>query len=245
MSPLGRWVRAGPGCGDVVSELRVMECNRALTVPVCYIAWGRTWIVGCSRLKAPSDQWKLQGTDSDPRLDPRTQSRSSPQIYPSCGFLTSNGNSSFPVAQAEAPPHPWCVSPNPRPRIWSSCKSCGFDSSPACSHLSPSHPLSRLAVLFSPSRPGLLCLVPSLTCFSSILPTRQGYCCCSVTTLCQTLQPQGLQHVRLLCPPLFPGVCSDSCLLSWWCYQTTSCSVAPFSFCLQSFPAWGSQSIGA
>ena len=153
MSPLGRWVRAGPGCGDVVSELRVMECNRALTVPVCYIAWGRTWIVGCSRLKAPSDQWKLQGTDSDPRLDPRTQSRSSPQIYPSCGFLTSNGNSSFPVAQAEAPPHPWCVSPNPRPRIWSSCKSCGFDSSPACSHLSPSHLLSRVILTILPWAP--------------------------------------------------------------------------------------------
>ena len=31
--------------------------------------------------------------------------------------------------------------------------------------------LTRLAVLFSPSRPGLLCLVPSLTCFNSILPT--------------------------------------------------------------------------
>ena len=82
-------------------------------------------------------------------------------------------------------------------------------------HAATSPPLTRLAVLFSPSRPGLLCLVPSLTCFSSILPTQQGYCCCSVTTLCQTLQPQGLQHVRLLCPALFPGVCSDSCLLSW------------------------------
>ena len=29
-------------------------------------------------------------------------------------------------------------------------------------------------------------------------------------------------------------------LLSWWCYLTISSSVAPFSFCLQSFPASGS-----
>ena len=46
-----------------MSELGVMECNRAVTVPVCYIAWGWTRVVGCSRLKAPSDLWRLQGTD--------------------------------------------------------------------------------------------------------------------------------------------------------------------------------------
>ena len=40
--------------------------------------------------------------------------------------------------------------------------------------------------------------------------------------------------------PLFstiPRVCSNS--LIWWCYQTISSTVAPFSFCLQSFPASG------
>ena len=37
----------------------------------------------------------------------------------------------------------------------------------------------------------------------------------------------------------FTLVCSNSCLLSWWCYLTISSSVAPFSFCLQSFPASG------
>ena len=37
-----------------------------------------------------------------------------------------------------------------------------------------------------------------------------------------------------------PGVCSDSCPLSWWCHPTISSSVIPFSFCLQSFPASGS-----
>ena len=42
------------------------------------------------------------------------------------------------------------------------------------------------------------------------------------------------------CPPLSPGVCSDSCPLSWWCHPTISSSVAPFSSCPQSFPAPGS-----
>ena len=30
---------------------------------------------------------------------------------------------------------------------------------------------------------------------------------------------------------------SNSCPLSWWCHPTISFSVAPFSFCPQSFPA--------
>ena len=70
------------------------------------------------------------------------------------------------------------------------------------------------------------------------------------------LQPQGLQHARLPCPPLSPGVCSNSCPLSLWCHLTILSSVATFSFCLQALPAsesfpmsWpfssGSQSIGA
>ena len=29
-----------------------------------------------------------------------------------------------------------------------------------------------------------------------------------------SLQPHGLQHTKLLCPPLSPRVCSDSCPLS-------------------------------
>ena len=35
-----------------------------------------------------------------------------------------------------------------------------------------------------------------------------------------------LQHTRLLCPPLSPGVCSNSCPLSRWCYLTISSSAA-------------------
>ena len=57
---------------------------------------------------------------------------------------------------------------------------------------------------------------------------------------CLTLRPHGLQHTRLPCPSLSPGVCSDSCPLSWWRYLTISSSVAPFSSCLQSFPGSGS-----
>ena len=47
--------------------------------------------------------------------------------------------------------------------------------------------------------------------------------------VCNFLRPHGLQHARLPCPSLSPGVCSDSCPLSWWCYPSISSSVAPFS----------------
>ena len=71
-----------------------------------------------------------------------------------------------------------------------------------------------------------------------------------------SLWPHGLQHSRLPCPSLSPGVCSSSCPLSWWCHPTISSSVVPFSSCPQSFPAprsfpisqlftLGGQSIGA
>ena len=67
-----------------------------------------------------------------------------------------------------------------------------------------------------------------------------------------SLQPHGLQHARLLCPPLSPGVFSDSCP----CYLAISSSVTPFFSCPQFFLAsgyfpmsWlfasGGQSIGA
>ena len=55
-----------------------------------------------------------------------------------------------------------------------------------------------------------------------------------------SLQPHVLQHTRLLCPPLSPGVFSNFCPLSWWCYLTISSSAISFSFCLQSFRASGS-----
>ena len=52
-----------------------------------------------------------------------------------------------------------------------------------------------------------------------------------------SLPPHGLQLVTLPCPSLSPGVCSDSCPLSQWCYQTISLCAYLFSFCLHSFPA--------
>jgi len=55
-----------------------------------------------------------------------------------------------------------------------------------------------------------------------------------------SLQTHRLQHARLHCPSLSPGVRSNSCPLSWRCYLTISSSAALFSFCLQSCPASGS-----
>ena len=58
---------------------------------------------------------------------------------------------------------------------------------------------------------------------------------CSVVS--NSLWSHGLQHTILPWPSLSPGVCSNSCPLSWWCHPTIS---FPFSSCLQSFPASGS-----
>ena len=57
--------------------------------------------------------------------------------------------------------------------------------------------------------------------------------CCSFGKSCPTvLRPHGLQHTRLLSPPVPPSICSNSNLLSRWCYLTISSSASPFSFCL-------------
>ena len=52
--------------------------------------------------------------------------------------------------------------------------------------------------------------------------------------LSDSLWPHGLQHDKLLCPPLSSRVCLNSCPLS---QLTISSSVISFSSCLQSFPA--------
>ena len=59
----------------------------------------------------------------------------------------------------------------------------------------------------------------------------------SHSVMSDSLWPLGLQHARLRCPSLSPGVCSNSSPLSWSCHPTISSSAAPFSFCLQSYPA--------
>ena len=53
------------------------------------------------------------------------------------------------------------------------------------------------------------------------------------------LWPHGLKHARPPCPSPTLRACSNSCPSSWWCHQTISSSVIPFSW-LQSFPALGS-----
>ena len=62
----------------------------------------------------------------------------------------------------------------------------------------------------------------------------------SLSLMSDSLRPHRLQHARLLYPPLCPRVCSDSRPLIQQCFLTISSSAAPFSFCLQSFPASGS-----
>ena len=59
----------------------------------------------------------------------------------------------------------------------------------------------------------------------------------SYLTLCD---PHGLKHARPPCPSPTPGACSNSGPSSQWCHPIISSSVAPFSSCLQSFPASGS-----
>ena len=69
--------------------------------------------------------------------------------------------------------------------------------------------------------------------------------CCSVLLFSpqgalDSWWPCGLQHARLPCPSLSPGVYSDSCPMSQWCHLNISSSAALFSFCHRSFPALGS-----
>ena len=62
----------------------------------------------------------------------------------------------------------------------------------------------------------------------------------SHSVVSDSLWPHGLQHTRLPYPSPTPGAYSNSRPLSWWCHPTISCSVIPFSSCLQPFPALGS-----
>ena len=77
---------------------------------------------------------------------------------------------------------------------------------------------------------------------------------CLVMSDC--LWPYGLQQARLTCPSLSPRVCSNSCLLSWWCYPNHLILCCPLlllplvfprsgSFLMSQLFLWGSQNIGA
>ena len=50
----------------------------------------------------------------------------------------------------------------------------------------------------------------------------------SHSVMSDSLWPRRLQHVRLPCPSLSPGVCSNSCPLNEWWHLTISSSVVPF-----------------
>ena len=77
----------------------------------------------------------------------------------------------------------------------------------------------------------------------------------SRSVVSNSLQPHESQHTRPPCPSPTPGVHSNSCPSSRWCYPAISFSVVPFSSCPQSLPesesfpmshlfTWGGQSIG-
>ena len=55
-----------------------------------------------------------------------------------------------------------------------------------------------------------------------------------------SLQPHGLQYIRLPCPSPTPEACPNSCPLSQWCHQTIFSSAIPSSPCPQSSPTSGS-----
>ena len=59
----------------------------------------------------------------------------------------------------------------------------------------------------------------------------------SLSVMSNSLWPYGLQHTRPLCPSPTPGACSNSSTSNRWCHPTNSCSVVPFSSCLQFFPS--------
>ena len=103
----------------------------------------------------------------------------------------------------------------------------------------------------------IICLVASKRSKRPIQIHKASMCCAMLShpvILFALCDPADCKHTRLSCPSLSSTVCSNLCPLSWWCHQTISSSVIPFS-CLQSFPASmsfpmsqlfasGSQSIG-
>ena len=58
----------------------------------------------------------------------------------------------------------------------------------------------------------------------------------SLSVVSNSLQPHGLQHIRLPCPSPSPIACSNSCPLSRWCHPTISSSVVPL-FLPSIFPS--------
>ena len=59
----------------------------------------------------------------------------------------------------------------------------------------------------------------------------------SRSVMYDSLRPHESQHARPPCPSPTPGVHSNSCASSRWCYPAISSSVVPFSSFPQSLPA--------
>ena len=65
--------------------------------------------------------------------------------------------------------------------------------------------------------------------------------CCLVSKSCPGLcEPMDCSTPGLPVLHRLPGVCSNTCSLSQWYHPAISSSVAPLSYCPQSFPASGS-----
>ena len=73
-----------------------------------------------------------------------------------------------------------------------------------------------------------------------ILPFSRDSVQFSCSVMSSSLQPYGIQHIRLPCPTPTPRAYSNSCTSSQWCHPTSSSSAITFSSCPQSFPASGS-----
>ena len=58
---------------------------------------------------------------------------------------------------------------------------------------------------------------------------------CSVAS--SYLWPPGLQHARLPCPSLSPGICLNSCPFHWWCHPTISSLCLPLLLLPSIFPS--------
>ena len=94
-------------------------------------------------------------------------------------------------------------------------------------------------------RKGTLCRPPEFSCCSAFSfmvfsPVNSNYLVLLLFihyVMSDSLKSHGLQHTRLPCPPLSPGVCSNSCPLSLWCYLTILCCFLSLPFpASRSFP---------
>ena len=103
---------------------------------------------------------------------------------------------------------------------------------PKVIHSSPCPPLCTLSFTELSPNPKFLCYLGNPDC-CLLFPLF------SHQVISDSLWPHGLQHTRFPCPSLPPGVCSNSCPLSLWCYPTISTSVAPSSCCPQSLQHQG------